>query len=138
MLIVLAATLGCARGPNVPLPAELAPPPSTPNCVHTEADPADAEHHIAPYAFTEPPDAIWARLHEVVIAMPRVELVAEQPDYRHYVFTTGMMRFRDDVQFVLDRDEGVIRYRSASRVGQSDLGVNRRRMETIREVLQPR
>lgn len=137
MLLLLIA-LGCARGPDVALPPVLAPPPETPNCVHTEADPSDAVHHIAPYAFTEDADAIWARLHAVVSAMPRVELVAESPDYRHYVFVTPLMRYRDDVQFVLDRDAKVIRFRSASRVGHGDLGVNRRRMEAIREALDPR
>ena len=70
------------------------------------------------------------------MAMPRVTLVAEDTDYRQYVFTTALMRFRDDVQFQLDRDARLIHFRSASRVGHSDLGMNRRRMEQIRAAMQ--
>lgn len=136
--MLLAALLGCATTPETPLPRVLAPPPPTPNCVTTEVDASDPVHHIEPYAFTEPADTVWERLGTVVAAMPRAELVDEAPDYRHYVFTTPMLRFRDDVHFVLDRDASVIRFRSASRVGRSDLGVNRKRMEAIRDALDPR
>lgn len=128
--------LACA-GHQPPLPAELAPPPSSPNCVHSQA--TDETHAIEPLALAgADPDAAWKDLHEVVIAMPRVELVNEQTDYRQYVFTTALWGFKDDVQFVLARDEGVIHFRSASRVGKSDLGVNRKRMETIREAFTSR
>jgi len=121
----------------MPLPQTLAPAPSTPNCVYSGADPSDTQHAIEPIRYTGDADAVWARLNEVVLAMPRARLADEGTDYRHYVFTTALMRFKDDVQFQLDRDESVIHFRSASRVGRSDFGVNRRRMEAIRAAITP-
>lgn len=112
----------------------LEPCPSSPNCVHTGEVPGDS-HFIEPIPITEAPEEVWKRLHEVVMAMPRVTLEVDDPDYRHYIFTTAVMRFRDDVQFRIDRERGVLHFRSASRVGHSDLGVNRRRMEAIRAAL---
>lgn len=131
MLWLLMLACGANREP---LPHVLAPPPSTPNCVHSKAPPSDEVHAIAPIAAPNPEED-WARLHRVVMAMPRVRLVAESTDYRQYVFTTALMRFKDDVQFQLDRDARLIHFRSASRIGQSDLGVNRRRMEQIRAAM---
>ena len=52
--------------------------------------------------------------------------------YLHVEFTTALLRFVDDVEFLLDPDKKLIHYRSASRIGRSDLGTNRRRMEMIR------
>ena len=127
--------IACGQAPEPNVSHELAPPPSTPNCVHSQADPSDAQHFIEPIRFTEDPEAIWTRLHEVVMAQKRVELVDEAESYRHYVFTTAFLRFKDDVEFVIDRDGKVLHFRSASRVGHSDLGVNRKRMERIREAL---
>jgi uncharacterized protein (DUF1499 family) len=56
-------------------------------------------------------------------------------DYLHVVFTSTIMRYRDDVEFILFADDGQIAVRSASRVGHSDLGVNRERIEDIRRQL---
>ena len=114
----------------------LAPPPDTPNCVHSQAPPSDTVHAIEPLHFEGDPTAAWARLDDVVMAMPRVERVVDEPAYRQYVFTTALWRFKDDVQFELH--DQVIHFRSASRVGRSDLGVNRKRMESIRNAFQKR
>ena len=137
-LAVLLSLWACSAKTPESLAAKiLAPCPRSPNCVHTGENPGDP-HFIEPIRFTEPPDEIWKQLHEVVVALPRVSVEVDDPDYRHYIFTTALMRFRDDVQFRLDREGRVLHFRSASRVGQSDLGVNRRRMERIREDLHAR
>jgi uncharacterized protein (DUF1499 family) len=133
LVIIGLGLVGCA-GKAPDLPRELTPCPSSPNCVSTRADPADEVHHIAPYTVEDPATA-WSTLDTVVLDMPRVEKVDESETTRHYVFTTALMRFKDDVQFELDASDGVIHFRSASRVGRSDLGVNRKRMETIRTAL---
>lgn len=125
----------CARAPDPALPTPFAACPSSPNCVSTRESPDDAEHWIAPIPVVGDADAFWARVGEVVGGLPRARLADEGPDHRHYVFTTAVMRFRDDVQLELDRTGGLLHFRSASRVGHSDLGVNRRRMEAIREAL---
>jgi uncharacterized protein (DUF1499 family) len=65
----------------------------------------------------------------VLSRIPRVDVVETRPNYVHAVFTSRLMRFKDDVEFVFDTEAGVIHFRSASRVGRSDWGVNRDRME---------
>ncbi|MEZ4316061.1 MAG: DUF1499 domain-containing protein [Myxococcota bacterium] len=132
-LLSLLLSLACGSDAP-PLPRTLAPCPSTPNCVSTRA-PASDPHHIEPIAVSGDPDAFLARVRETVDAMPRTRLVDEGDDYQAWVFTTLVMRFRDDVQLELDRDANVLHFRSASRVGRSDLGVNRRRMEALRAAL---
>lgn len=118
------ADLGAAEG-------RLRPCPESPNCVCSCAEPGDA-HAVAPIAFTGGAAEAWARMGEVLAAQPRAVVVAETDTYRHVEFTTRVFRFVDDVELLLDRDAKVIHVRSASRVGRSDLGANRRRVEAIR------
>ena len=111
-----------------------APCPESPNCVSSQAPESDREHYIAPIRFSGDPVAAWQRLKAAVLTEKRVTLVAEQADYLHAEMRSLIFRFVDDVEFVLDSEAGVIQVRSASRVGYSDFGVNRRRVERIRNV----
>jgi uncharacterized protein (DUF1499 family) len=108
----------------------LAPCPDTPNCVCTQA--ADDAHRIEPLAHDGTPEEAMTRLKAALSALPRTRIVTETPDYLHAESTSLLFRFVDDVEFLLDRERKVIHFRSASRVGRSDLGVNRRRMEALR------
>ena len=119
------------RGTAVPA-QRLAPCPESPNCVSTEAQAADRRHAIAPLTYAGPAAAALARLRAVVEARPRTEVVAADGGYLHVTFRSLVFRFVDDVQLVVDEATETIRFRSASRVGHSDLGANRRRMERIR------
>jgi uncharacterized protein (DUF1499 family) len=109
---------------------KLAACPDKPNCVASQAD--DAAHHAEPLRFTTTPGVAWARLVRVVTAMPRVTVVTADDDYLHAEFASLLFRFTDDVEFVLDPENQVIHFRSAARVGHSDMGVNRERIEAIR------
>ena len=64
--------------------------------------------------------------------MPRSKIVSEQDNYLHIEFTSRIMRFVDDVEFYFNDTKKIIQVRSASRVGRSDFGVNRKRVEMIR------
>ncbi|MBI3839081.1 MAG: DUF1499 domain-containing protein [Planctomycetia bacterium] len=108
----------------------LRPCPNKPNCVSTQA--GDDEHKIDPIAFSGTTQQAIERLESVVTNMPRTKIVTSQGNYMHVEFTTLIMRFVDDVEFAIDGENKTIHFRSASRVGHSDLGVNRRRMEAIR------
>ena len=113
----------------------LLPCPGTPNCV-CSYDQA-AEHAIAPLAFTTTPAEAWANLKTVIQALERTQIVSETSDYLYVEFASKLMGFVDDVEFYLDRDADRIQVRSASRLGESDLGVNRKRIEAIRATLEP-
>jgi uncharacterized protein (DUF1499 family) len=77
-----------------------------------------------------------AALKRVIQAMERTKIITESENYLYVEFTSKLMGYVDDVEFYLDSAAGVIQVRSASRLGQSDLGVNRKRIEQIRAALQ--
>ncbi|MCS6288162.1 MAG: DUF1499 domain-containing protein [Nitrospira sp.] len=108
----------------------LQPCPSSPNCVSTQA--SDQGHGIVPYRYQKTLAGAKEALKAIVAKLPRVTLVEEDEGYLHYEFTSLLIRFVDDVEFVFDDETKTIHFRSASRTGYSDLGVNRRRMEEIR------
>lgn len=110
---------------------KLAPCPKSPNCVVSQGQ-EDAEHAIAPLQYGSDRTTAMARLVEVVKAMPRTEIIQQTEDYLYAEFTSQWMGFVDDVEFYLPESSKVIHVRSASRLGESDLGVNRQRIETIR------
>ncbi len=106
----------------------LAACPSSPNCVSSQA--VDELHRIAPLAFSGDPDAAFARLKLVLGRRADTRIVDEKVGYLRVELRTTL--FVDDGEFLLDREGGVIHVRSASRLGYSDLGKNRKRMEEIR------
>lgn len=110
----------------------LATCPSSPNCVASQADPADATHFIAPVAFKGDARAAWRALRETVAASERVKIVDEQDGYLRAEFATKLVGFVDDVEFLIDAPARVIHVRSASRLGKRDFGVNRARIEALR------
>jgi len=107
----------------------LASCPASPNCVSSQA--VDERHRIAPLAFSGDPDAAFARLKQVLIRRKDSTVIEEQTGYLRVELRTTF--FVDDSEFLLDRERQVIQVRSASRLGYSDLGKNRSRMEEIRE-----
>jgi uncharacterized protein (DUF1499 family) len=115
---------------------KLAACPDTPNCVSSQAD--DPLHHAEPLRFGGPgqpqytPWQAWGRLVVVVSGMPRVNVVDPGVTYMHAECSSAVFRFVDDLEFVLDEDNNVIHFRSASRVGRADMGANRARIEEIR------
>ena len=111
---------------------KLAPCPNSPNCVVSQGQ-EDAEHAIAPLPYSGDRSAAMARLRGIVQAMPRTEIIQQTEDYLYAEFTSQWMGFVDDVEFYLPDSGEVIHVRSASRLGESDLGVNRQRIEAIRK-----
>lgn len=105
--------------------------PGTPNCVSTEAE--DNRHAMAPLSFEGAPVEAFERLRSTIDAQRGTRLITARPDYLHYEFSTPVMGFIDDVEFRLDPESRTIHFRSASRLGRSDLGTNRKRMEHIRK-----
>ena len=105
--------------------------PSSPNCVSTQT--GDADHRMEPIPFTGSSDEAMQRIKDLVAEMPRTKIVTVEDNYLHAECRSAFFRFIDDVEFLIDPKEQIIHFRSASRVGHSDLGVNRRRMERIRK-----
>ncbi|MGD1855502.1 MAG: DUF1499 domain-containing protein [Leptolyngbyaceae cyanobacterium] len=108
--------------------------PASPNCVSTTA--SDDEHRIDPIEYTAEPDAVRDRLVAILNNQPRTEIVEQTDDYILVEFTSRLMGFVDDAEFYFLPDGHTIAMRSAARLGESDLGVNRRRLEQFRLALQ--
>jgi uncharacterized protein (DUF1499 family) len=109
----------------------LAPCPERPNCVSTAA--TDSAKHMNAWSFTVPAATARAAIEQIVRAHPRTNIIDTREDYVHATFTSRIFRFVDDVEFRIDTTTRTVHFRSASRVGYSDLGVNRRRMTALRE-----
>ena len=128
--------LGCAGKRPVDLgiaDGKLKACPESPNCVSSRS--ADEEHGIDPLAWEASSSEAIAKLKEIILSMDGASIVTETDDYLHAEFKSALWGFVDDVEFQLDGENKIIHVRSASRVGYSDLGVNRERIEAIRAKL---
>ncbi len=110
----------------------LLPCPDSPNCVSSHANPGDKSHYLPPIAFSAEPEQAWEKLQRVLKSMPGTTIVETKNNYLRAEFRSRIFGFVDDGEFLLDRHHKVIHFRSASRVGHSDLGANRKRIEMIR------
>jgi uncharacterized protein (DUF1499 family) len=111
----------------------LAPCPSRPNCVSSLA--ADAAHRVDPFALRVPVERAWPQLRDAVASLPRMRIVESDDGYLRAEATSQLFRFVDDLEVLHVPGTARIDVRSASRVGYSDLGVNRARVESLREAL---
>jgi uncharacterized protein (DUF1499 family) len=113
--------------------SRLAPCPSTPNCVSSDA--AQGSHSVAAFQPIVSPSAAWRELRAVLASLPRAEVVTATDDYMHIECRSAVFGFVDDLEFHLRPSENIIAVRSAARLGHSDFGVNRRRVENLRSSL---
>jgi uncharacterized protein (DUF1499 family) len=142
--LLVAGQMGMLRGTA---PADLGlkngqlkPPNNNPNSVSSQASlhpshPFRAYADIAPLAYNGDGAAAFARAVAIVKAMPGTTVVEEKPGYLYAQCQTRWLKFTDDLELALDESVRVIHVRSASRLGKSDLGVNRKRVEAIRAAM---
>ena len=135
VVLLLSVPVAClwsaSRDPSLPgmVEGRLRPCPDTPNCVCSDYE--GAAWSIEPIAANGASGLAWNRLKKVIEDAGGT-LQKEQDGYLWATFTTRIFHFVDDVECRIDRARRVIHVRSASRVGYSDLGVNRRRVERLR------
>ena len=110
----------------------LLPCPDSPNCVCSQA--VDKIHNVRPYKITPEFLNPIEELATVCKTLPRTRIVFQNENYLHVEFTSALMRYVDDAEFLLDAGENIIEVRSASRIGYSDMGANRARIEKIRKL----
>ena len=114
----------------------LAPCPSSPNCLSSQAE--DPDHRVEPLEISVDTDRGWQLAVEMVRQAPRAKIVEHRPQrgYLHATFRSSIFRFVDDLELLLDRTEEVIHLRSASRLGYYDFGANGRRIDAMRETFE--
>ncbi|MBB5347634.1 DUF1499 domain-containing protein [Desulfoprunum benzoelyticum] len=137
LLLALALVLVLAILKNGRTPANLglrqgrlSPLPFTPNAVSSRTE--DEKRYVPPLPFAGDRQQTHRALRQAIGGYPgKVRIVTDTPSYIHCVFSSATFGFRDDVEFHLDESSRTVHFRSASRLGYSDLGVNRRRYKTL-------
>lgn len=104
--------------------------PNTPNCVSSFDDKNDETHYIAPVHKVN--EQAWQQFKQKVEASTRLKLVASKADYLYLEETSDIMKFVDDLEIYWDRSSDTVHFRSASRIGYGDWGVNRDRVEKLK------
>ncbi len=110
--------------------------PSSPNCVCSDS--RDTAHSVEPLELAVEAAAAWAVVTQSVQSLRRVRIVSETENYLHAECSSRLLGFVDDLELHLRPADGIIAVRSASRLGYSDFGVNRRRVEKLRTSLRAR
>jgi uncharacterized protein (DUF1499 family) len=110
--------------------------PDSPNCVSSQTE--KKGHMIEPLSYKGSFIEAKQALLSVITSLPRTKIILDNDRYIHVTFTSYLMRFVDDVEFLFDDTNKQIHVRSASRVGYSDMGVNRKRVENLRKLLNDR
>jgi len=108
---------------------------SRPNSVSTQTK--SISKKVEPIAFNSDLKSQMASVESIISDMPGASIKQKESDYLYAVFTTPLLRFKDDVEIYLDGNKKELHFRSASRVGYSDLGVNRKRYEAFSSKLNP-
>ena len=98
--------------------------PESPNCVSSYE--SSEEHAIAAL------DGNLNQIQQILVAMDGANIVEQSSNYLYAEFTSSLMGYVDDVEFLYDAASNTTHVRSASRVGYSDMGANRSRVEAIR------
>lgn len=107
--------------------------PTSPNCVSTQTQQEDKK--MDPIPFERDPKEVVEIIKGVVESRPRTNLENESSNYLHYTFKSRIFGFIDDVEFKIDAGQKLIHFRSASRTGYSDLGVNKNRMTELKKAI---
>ena len=108
----------------------LRPCPASPNCVSSDAP--DPAHSVAPFQLVVPSTDGWRAVRAAIDGLPRTKIITSTDDYLHAECSSAVFGFVDDLELHLRPAENVIAVRSASRLGRSDFGVNRKRVERMR------
>ena len=107
----------------------LSPCPDSPNCIGSHYS-DDKDHYLEPIKYETSTEEAQKNLKGLIKKTSGAKIVKEEPNYIHVEFTSSLFKFIDDVEFNFTK-ENVIHFRSASRLGHSDLGANKKRMEEV-------
>ncbi|MFQ3228877.1 DUF1499 domain-containing protein [Reinekea sp.] len=105
-----------------------------PNNVSSQTD--VPEKHVAPLAMKSTATATMQALVAASAQYGNASIIEQTDHYLYVVFTTALMKYRDDVEFYIDEANKEVHFRSASRAGYSDMGLNRERYNKIAELYQ--
>ncbi len=109
----------------------IGPCSSSPNCVSSE-DERDS-HKMERIPFKGAAESAMEKIVETLKSFDNAKVVHRRDNYVRAEFKSAIFKFVDDVELLVNPDKNEIKFRSASRTGYYDFGVNRRRMEEFKE-----
>lgn len=104
----------------------LTPCPDSPNCICSQTDPTDAKHYLEPQKVNENP---IPKIVQYLSNLDRVKILNKEHNYVYAAEKTPLIGYVDDIEFYYDAEANLLHFRSASRLGRSDLGANRKRLK---------
>lgn len=113
---------------------KFSPCPKMHCCVSTMSDIDDKKHYIEPISYQEDIGKAMDKIINIVNSMKRTKILKKTDNYIHALFTTALIKFKDDVQFYFDDNHKIIHFKSQSRLKGYDYNTNRNRMEKIRKL----
>ena len=134
MLALTVILVQCSTGKASKLgvtDGKLAPCPESPNCVSSQSE--GKSNYVEPLTYKTTLNEAMDTLISLIDSMNRSQIVKSEDNYIHATLKSALFRFVDDIEFYFDDEKKIIEVRSASRTGYSDLGVNRKRVEEIRQ-----
>lgn len=109
--------------------SKLAACPESPNCVSSDSE--GESHYVPAFKLEASPERVWNEIKRYLLAQRNMEIITETSDYLYVESTSTLMRFVDDFELHLREQDGIIAIRSASRLGKSDFGVNKKRVDDL-------
>ncbi|SGZ05618.1 Putative uncharacterized protein [Moritella viscosa] len=131
--VLLAACTGTPPDNLGVVNSKLAACPESPNCV--SSDSLDESHYVPAFKLEASAELAWSEIKAYLQAQRNMEIMIETTDYIYVESTSSLMRFVDDFELHLRLKDGIIAVRSASRLGKSDFGVNKKRVDDLYEAL---
>lgn len=135
LLLLLSVLMSCSGTPpelGINIHGKLSPCPTSPNCVVSYKNSPDDEHFVDPLKYVGTREASRERLIKALESEGNGKIITNDGNYIRAEYTSAIFRFVDDVEVLFPENEETIHIRSSSRIGHSDLGVNRKRVEMIR------
>jgi len=106
--------------------------PASPNAVSSQT--SDINKFVEPFAYLGDFKNSKDVIIQIINEFKGAKIITNNEKYIHAVFTTSTMKFKDDVEFYFDDSNNIIHFRSASRIGYSDNGLNRNRYDELSKI----
>jgi len=134
LLIMSLALIGCAASPpdnwRSLSAGELLKCGDSPNCVSSIE--TREKFAISPLRYSDLPEEAMKRLVKVLGNQKGTEVLDVSQSRIHAVRSSAFFGFKDDLFFVMAKEDSIIQVRSSARSGYYDFGVNRKQLEKIR------
>lgn len=91
------------------------------------------EKQVPPFQMATSVTEAKKNIKDLILSYNNTKLIEESDHYLHFIFTTKGFHFKDDVEFYFDSEKNIIDFKSQSRIGYSDMGMNRERYEMIKK-----